>query len=153
MPPATLTPIETDEVTRLRAAIFRLGRWLRPTEAAAELTPTQISVLMTVVRHGPVGIADLAATAELNPTMLSRILAVLVERGLVRRVPDPDDRRAALVEATAAGRKLRERMRREQSAKLAPLLDDLPAEERQAIVIALPALESLVELLKERSVR
>lgn len=151
MSPATLTPIETDEVTRLRAAIFRLGRWLRPTEAAAELTPTQISVLMTVVSRDSVRLGDLAAIEGLNPTMLSRVLAVLVERGLVKRVADPDDRRAALLASTASGRRLRERMRKERSAKLEPVLAALSDPERQSIVDALPALEQLGVLLREQS--
>jgi DNA-binding MarR family transcriptional regulator len=151
MSPTTLTPIETDEVTRLRAAIFRLGRWLRPTEAAAELTPTQISVLMTVVARDTVRLADLAVAEGLNPTMLSRVLAVLVERGLVKRVADPGDRRAALVASTAAGRRVRERMRKERSAKLEPVLAALTDAERQSIVDALPALEQLCELLREEA--
>jgi DNA-binding MarR family transcriptional regulator len=150
MSPATLTHIETDEVTRLRAAIFRLGRWLRPTEAAADMTPTQISVLMTVVARETIRLADLAVAEGLNPTMLSRVLAVLVERGLVKRVPDPDDRRAALVASTAAGRRLRERMRKERSAMLEPMLAELSDAERRSIVDALPALELLGDLLRER---
>jgi DNA-binding MarR family transcriptional regulator len=150
-PTTTLIPIDTDEVTRLRAAIFRLGRWLRPTEAAAELTPTQISVLMTVVSRETVRLGDLAAIEGLNPTMLSRVLGVLVERGLVKRVADPDDRRAALVASTAAGRRVRERMRKERSAKLEPVLAALSNAERQSIVAALPALEQLGDLLREQA--
>lgn len=151
MSPATLTRIETDEVTRLRAAILRLGRWLRPTEAAAELTPTQISVLMTVVSRETIRLGDLATTEGLNPTMLSRVLAVLVDRGLVKRVADPEDRRAAVVASTAAGRRLRERMRKERSAKLEPVLAALSDADRRSIVDALPALELLGELLREGS--
>ena len=151
MSPTSLTRIETDEVTRLRAAIFRLGRWLRPTEAAAEMTPTQISVLMTIVARETVRLGDLAALEGLNPTMLSRVLAVLVDRGLVKRVADPGDRRAALVASTAAGRRLRERMRKERSAMLEPVLAELSEAERRAIVDALPALELLGDLLRERA--
>lgn len=141
---------ETDEVARLRGAIGALARRLRPTEATAGMTPTQISVLLSIVAHGPLRAGTLAEHESLNPTMLSRVLAILCERGVVRRVPDPSDRRATLVEATAAGRKLRERMRRERNAKLEPLLDELTAKERSAIVAALPALESLAELLAGR---
>jgi DNA-binding MarR family transcriptional regulator len=151
MPPATLTPNVTDEVTRHRAAIIPRGRWQRPTEAAAELTPTQISVLMTVVSRETVRLGDLAAIEGLNPTMLSRVLAVLVDRGLVKRVADPDDRRAALLASTASGRKVRERMRKERSAKLEPVLAALSDAERQSIVDALPALEQLGELLREQA--
>jgi DNA-binding MarR family transcriptional regulator len=151
MSSTTLAPTETDEVTRLRAAIFRLGRWLRPTEAAAEMTPTQISVLMTMVARETIRLGDLAAVEGLNPTMLSRVLAVLVERGLVKRVADPGDRRAALVASTAAGRRLRERMRKERSAMLEPVLAELSEAERRSIVDALPALELLGDLLRERA--
>jgi DNA-binding MarR family transcriptional regulator len=147
----TLTRTETDEATRLRSAIGRLARRLRHTEATAGMTPTQISVLMTVVRQESLRLAELAATEGLNPTMLSRVLAVLVERGFVRRLPDPDDRRAALVVATAAGRRVRERMLRERSQKLEPLLAELPDDERRALADALPALERLADLLRERT--
>jgi DNA-binding MarR family transcriptional regulator len=93
----------------------------------------------------------LAALEGLNPTMLSRVLAVLVDRGLVKRVADPDDRRAALVASTAAGRRLRERMRKERSAMLEPVLAELSEAQRRAIVDALPALELLGDLLRERA--
>lgn len=148
---ATLeTDEETDEVARLRGAIGALARRLRPTEATAGMTPTQISVLLSIVAHGPLRAGTLAEHEGLNPTMLSRVLAILCERGLVRRIADASDRRATLVEATAAGRKLRERMRRERNAKLEPLLEELTAKERSALVAALPALESLAELLAGR---
>jgi DNA-binding MarR family transcriptional regulator len=143
------TMVDTDEVARLRAVVGRLARRLRPTEAAGGLTATQISVLQTVVRSGSVGLAELAGLEGLNPTMLSRVVAVLVDRGLVRRLADEGDRRVARVEATTAARRLRERMRKERNAKLEPLLEQLRSDEREALVAALPALESLAELLQK----
>lgn len=143
--------VETDEVTRLRASILHLSRRLRPTEAGAGLTPTQLSVLLTVVHHDSLGIGELAELEGLNPTMLSRVLALLVERGLVRRVADPGDRRAARIAATAAGRRLRERMRKERNEKLVPVLAELTDADREALLAALPALEALAGLLKARA--
>jgi DNA-binding MarR family transcriptional regulator len=98
-----------------------------------------------------VRLGELTAAEGLNPTLLSRVLGVLVERGLVKRVADPDDRRAALVASTAAGRRVRERMRKERSAKLEPVLAALSNAERQSIVAALPALEQLGDLLREQA--
>jgi DNA-binding MarR family transcriptional regulator len=95
-------------------------------------------------------VAELAELEGLNPTMLSRVVAALAEQGLVRRVVDVEDRRAARIEATAAARRLRERMRRERSAKLEPVLDALPRREREALLAAVPALETLAELLQKR---
>src|SRR4051812_18654482 len=80
---------ELDVAIRLRSTISRLSRRLRPTQAATGLTPTQISVLVSVVLEGSLKLAELGAREGLNPTMLSRIVAQLGTRGLVRRTSDP----------------------------------------------------------------
>ena len=51
---------DTDQTARLRAVIGRLSRRLRPTSAGSELTPSQTSVLFTIVRLGPLGLSDVA---------------------------------------------------------------------------------------------
>jgi DNA-binding MarR family transcriptional regulator len=139
---------QDDAGARLRAVIARLGRSLRPTRAGSGLTPTQISVLFTVVRDGPLPLAELAEREALHPTMLSRVVAGLCEAGLVVRSADPGDRRAALAGATAAGRRTRERIKRERNEALAAHLAELTPGERRAIADALPALESLAERLR-----
>src|SRR5947209_14575939 len=94
--------LDLDTAARLRVAIGRLSRRLRTTAAgsAAGLTPTKISVLLTVVRDGPIRLSALAESESLNPTMLSRVIAHLVDAGLLARTSDDGDRRAAWVEAT-----------------------------------------------------
>ena len=141
-----------DTGARLRTAIGKLHRRLRPTAAgaAAGLTPTRASVLFTITRLGPIRLTDLAAEEGINPTMLSRVVAELSEAGLVERTCDPGDRRAALVEVTATGRRLLERMRRERTDVLNLALAELPAAERRRLKQALPALEQLAEELKEQ---
>jgi DNA-binding MarR family transcriptional regulator len=134
-----------EEVARLRAAIGRLSRVLRQTAAAGGLTPTQISVLFTIVKRGPLALSDLAEREALNPTMLSRVVGALAQAGLVTRTTAAGDRRAALVAATAAGRRLRERIHSERNDVLAASLARLEEGERAAILAALPALEALVE--------
>src|SRR5690242_5428100 len=108
MPTAPILDAET--ASRLRVAIARLSRRLRVTAAGSEagLTPTRISVLLTVVRQGPIRLADLALTESLNPTMLSRVISDLAGAGLVERISDDSDRRAAWVEVTDAGRQVAE---------------------------------------------
>ena len=136
----------------MRTAIARLSRRLRSTAAArdAGLAPTAISLLLTVVREGPIRLSELADTEGVNPTMLSRIVGGLVEDGLLTRSSDLGDRRAAWVEATAAGRRLVERMRRERTDAVNGALERLPGADRQRIERALPALEALAEELKGR---
>jgi DNA-binding MarR family transcriptional regulator len=146
----TLTHLDLETAARLRAVIGKLSRRLRPTPAAlaAGLTPTRISVLLTVVREGPIRLSDLAAAEAINPTQLSRAIAHLVEIDVVERAADEGDRRAAWVKPTAAGRRLAERIRRERTDALNLALDELEPVDRRRIEGALPALEQLADALK-----
>jgi DNA-binding MarR family transcriptional regulator len=147
--PAAALDIETG--TQLRAVIGRLSRRLRPTAAAvaAGLTPTRVSVLLHVERAGPVRLSELAASEGINPTMLSRVIANLVDAGLIERTSDEDDRRSAWATATDAGVRVAAQIRRERTDAVNAALDGLPHEERRRIERALPALEALAEELAE----
>ena len=132
---------------RLRIAVARLSRRLRPTEAAGVLTATEVDVLVAAERRGPIRLSDLASFAGLNPTMLSRLVPKLERAGLVRRLADGTDRRVCRVEATAKGRALLDRVRSERNDALSRRLDELDASEREAVLLALPVLEELAERL------
>ncbi len=150
----TLSPeLDLDTAARLRQVIGRLSRRLRSTAAArdAGLTPTAISLLLTVARVGPLRLSQLAESEGINPTMLSRAIAGMVQDGLLARQSDEGDRRAAWVEATAAGHKLAQRMRRERTRAVNEALETLPEAERRRVERALPALEALSESLKGRT--
>jgi DNA-binding MarR family transcriptional regulator len=144
--------LEVETAARLRTAIGRLSRRLRTTAAArdAGLTQTATSVLLSVVRSGPVRLSDLAETEGVNPTMLSRVVGGMVHDGLLVRSSDEGDRRAAWVNATPAGRKLAERTRRERTDAVNVALAALPESEQRRIERALPGLEALAEELKGR---
>jgi DNA-binding MarR family transcriptional regulator len=143
-------PSEIESTARLRAAIGKLSGRLRPTVAGAGLTPSQTSVLFTIVRIGPLRLSELAEIESLNPTMLSRITGQLVDSELIRRSADPGDRRAAFVEATASGRRLRERIHRERTLALSAHVEELDKEQREALWAALPVLEELAQRLPGR---
>jgi DNA-binding MarR family transcriptional regulator len=149
----TLTPVDLETAAQLRMAIGKLSRRLRPTPAAIEagLTPTQISLLLNVARQGPIRLSELAAAEAINPTQLSRSVAHLVDIGAVERASDQGDRRAAWVKPTATGRRLADKIRRERTDALNLALADLAPEERRRIEAAVPALERLAEILKDRS--
>ena len=147
--PIQTPAIDLDTAPQLRAVIGRLARRLRPTETAvsAGLTPTRITVLQAVTRRGPLRLSELAASEGINPTMLSRVTADLVDAGLLERASDQGDRRAAWVTATATGKRLAERIRRERTDAVSLALSALSGDEREIIERALPALEQLAEQL------
>ena len=71
------------------------------------------------------------------------------ERGLVRRLPDPNDRRGILVELTAAGKRLADRAIEMQFAMLAKQLSVLTRSERAQLGDLLAKLLSSSEADKE----
>lgn len=140
---ATRASIDEETVIRLRSAVMRIGRQMRTASGDEGLTSTQSGVLATLVRGGPMRAGDLAEAEAINPTLLSRVLAHLEERGLVERGPDPDDARCTRVAAAAAGRRLLGRLRARRAEILLARIERLPAERAAALHAALPALEDL----------
>ncbi|MGH3294670.1 MAG: MarR family winged helix-turn-helix transcriptional regulator [Trebonia sp.] len=140
--------MDTELVARLRAVIPRLARVLNDTSTGEDLTPTQYSVLALVRGRGPLGLTELTELEGLNPTMLSRIVKALDERGLIRRMPDPGDLRAARVAVTAEGEQVHERIRQQRTRVLSECLHDLPPDTTARLVAAVPDLEVLAEALK-----
>jgi DNA-binding MarR family transcriptional regulator len=143
--------MDDELVARLRGAIGRLARQLNETSTGEGLTPTQYSVLALVRLRGPLGLAELTELEGLNPTMLSRIVRALDERGLIRRLPDPTDLRAARVEITPEGALIHERVRERRTSVLSECLSRLPAETTETLLGAVPAMEALAEAVKSPS--
>ncbi|HLH82329.1 MAG TPA: MarR family transcriptional regulator [Trebonia sp.] len=143
--------MDAELVARLRGVIPRLARQFNETSTGEGLTPTQYSVLALVRVRGPLGLAELTDLEGLNPTMLSRIVRVLDERGLIRRLPDPSDMRAARVEVTPAGEQVHERVRRQRTQVLSECLERLPPRTAEQLLAAVPAMEALAEEVRSPS--
>jgi DNA-binding MarR family transcriptional regulator len=133
----------SETIDRLRGAVTRITRVFDRQVSAGGLTRTQLSVLASVDTRGPIGLGELADIEGVNPTMLSRIVGKLEDAGLIQRQPDPDDRRAARVDVTAAGAKVRRKLLAERSRLLAERLAALPDDQVALLLAALPALEAL----------
>src|SRR5580700_4339399 len=134
--------MDAELVARLRAVIGRLARQLNETSTGEGLTPTQYSVLALVRNRGPLGLAELTELEGLNPTMLSRVIRVLDDAGLIRRLTDPSDMRVARLEITSAGAQMHERIRERRTSVLADCLTRLPPPTATALLDTVPALEA-----------
>src|ERR1700753_3464443 len=89
-------------VSTLRSAVMRLSRRLRHQRVEESLTPTEMQVLATLARCGSASPGELARKEHVQPPSMTRIIAMLEEKGLVRREPHPDDRRQVVVSSTEA---------------------------------------------------
>jgi DNA-binding MarR family transcriptional regulator len=133
--------------TEVRLVVGRLARRLRQ-ESAGGLTPSQLSVLASVDRLGPIQLGDLARVEAVAPPTLTRAVDRLEEQGIVTRQPDPVDGRAVLVDITPTGRAALEDVRTARVAFLAKGLAELTEDERLVVADAVRLLNTL---LAERS--
>lgn len=135
--------MDASEVARLRVAVTRMARRLRKTSAPG-ITPSQLSVLFSVERHGPMTPGELAGREDVRPPSITRIVAALEEEGLLTR-RQGDDRRTSLVEVSPEGHRRLAAIRQRRDAWLQERLARLSDDEGGTITAALPLLERLLD--------
>jgi len=128
----------------LRLAITRTARRLRQ-EAGRELSPSQISALATIERHGPLTPSELADRERVKRPTATRVAAKLEEMGTIARTADPADARSSVLQITARGRALLGRLRRRKTAYLAQRLSALEADDLAILERASEVLERMLE--------
>jgi DNA-binding MarR family transcriptional regulator len=132
----------------LRSALHMI----RMLEYPGELSTTQVSILNTVAgQPHPMGL--LARRSGMTQPGMSQQVARLEKAGLLRREPDPDDARVALVTLTDLGAETRERVNRERNAVLARYFDELDEDARVALRAGLGPLARLSDAVVQREVR
>jgi len=91
----------------LAEAVWSVARQLRETSAKTlapwDINPSQLRALRVLTRHGTMRLTQLSEHLHIAPRSSTEVVDALESRGLVRRSPDPDDRRATLVEVTEHG--------------------------------------------------
>jgi DNA-binding MarR family transcriptional regulator len=129
---------------RLRLSSTRLARRLRQ-ESGTDLTPSQLTALASIDRHGPLTLGALAEVEQVAPPSITKVVAKLEAAELVVRRADDADRRVAWVSLTPAGATRLARIRRLRSRWLATRLAALEPEARTRLADALDVLDALVE--------
>jgi len=114
----------------------------------ADLSASAAFAMNRVCREGPIRLTMLAAKEGVSQPSMTQLIQRLERQGLVTRLADPEDGRAALIGITGPGQELlddRKRLRRE---RLAELLATLTPEEQSALWlsahVAFPILNRLV---------
>jgi DNA-binding MarR family transcriptional regulator len=125
-------------------SVFRASRALRR-ESQAGISPTLLAALATIERHGPITAGALAAHEQVRKPTVTRILAALVDEGLVERTPDPIDRRVSWVQLTPAGRARMRNVRRRTDRYLAQRLQRLEPADLATLERAADVLDRIVE--------
>lgn len=98
-----------------------------------DVSVSQCYALEAVLRHGGLTVNGLAAELYLDKSTASRVADGLERKGYVLRRRDPDDGRAVRLEATAAGGKLVQDIRRSILDEEKQLLAGFEPEVRRAL--------------------
>ncbi|MGK3203111.1 MarR family winged helix-turn-helix transcriptional regulator [Amycolatopsis sp. MEPSY49] len=144
----------TELADRLLGAVQGIRRVVRRRVRADvpgfPLPGAQVEVLRVVADQPGIGVAAAARELHLAANSVSTLVNQLVDAGLLRREPDPADRRATRLEITGAARERMAAWRRARTGLVADALAGLSEEDTAAIEQALPALEKLMGILKEQ---
>jgi DNA-binding MarR family transcriptional regulator len=136
-----------EAASALRRAVMGLGRRLRAERPADSLSATKLALLGHLYRRGPTTGVSLAELERIQPQSLTRVLADLVEAGLISRRPDPQDGRRQLLEITPDGRAALTGDMQMRDAWLAKAMDsELSDGERELLRTAAKLMERLADV-------
>jgi DNA-binding MarR family transcriptional regulator len=130
---------------RLHSTAIHLLRLVRQQDSATGIGPAQLSALSVIVFGGPLSLNELARAEQVRAPTMSRIVDALQDSGLSKRLQNPQDRRAVLIQATARGKKLLYEGRRRRVELLATRLQALNGRELERIEVAIQAVEKILQ--------
>jgi DNA-binding MarR family transcriptional regulator len=113
-----------------------------------ELGASAAFAMNRVCREGPIRLTTLAAKEGVSQPSMTQLIQRLERQGLVSRLADPDDGRAALIGITECGQALLDNRKRLRRERLKTLLATLTADEQCELWlsarVAVPVLDRLV---------
>ena len=145
MPTASPSVDLAELASHLRISVTRLARRLRR-EADANVTPTLLSAIATVERHGPLTAGDLAAHEQVRKPTATRLIGALLAKDLVDRTADPLDGRIVWLKLSPEGQRVLHRARRRKDEFLARRIKRLSADDQATLSRAVGILERLIEV-------
>jgi DNA-binding MarR family transcriptional regulator len=133
-PPKARARLDAD-ATALHDALSELVRVYqfrdRDRICCHDVSVTQCYAIEALIRRGPSGLNELDAELYLDKSTASRVVAALQRKRYVTRAPHPEDGRAIVLTATAAGRRLYEGIRGDLIGEAKQLLEDFEPEVRR----------------------
>jgi len=137
-----------ERITEMAAAVESTAESLVGVLDAARLAqspavpPAQLRVLAVIAANRHTNMSRLAEALDVVPSSASRLCDRLEATGLLRRVPDPRDRREVRLLLTPSARRLMEELRERRRGALAEVLGRMTPAAREEMVRALRAFEA-----------
>ena len=115
------------------------------TPPLSKLTQSQGRVMLYLSLRGPQRMSDIARLLSIGMASATPVVDGLVGHKLVRRQPDPEDRRVVRVELTAAGKRFHEELTRQHAQKLESMFGHVSPEQQKEV---LEHLRRVAEVMK-----
>jgi DNA-binding MarR family transcriptional regulator len=113
--------------------LWKLGMG-NPTSGTALVSPSQMALLDWIVASDGCGVQDIANGLNLTPPTVSVGVKRLEEAGLLKRKPNPQDKRAVQFFLTAKGQSLQKQALNFRRQKLELILSGLTQQEQETLL-------------------
>jgi DNA-binding MarR family transcriptional regulator len=144
------TSAAADTLLRTFARIRRAGRRQsgRPVELGS-LTTAQLELLRLVKRRPGISVAEAARELRLAANTVSTLVRELSDRGMLMRRASEADRRVAELDLEPDIREQIDAWRDRRLLALAAAIDELPSDEQDRLLDAVPLLEAVADRLEQ----
>ena len=126
-------------------ALHRLLRGIRIMLPDDQFNTTQLLILSQLAGAEPTRIGELAQQVHCSQPTATTVVNGLVAAGFVERIKDTRDGRAIKVSLTETGRQTLLTLGRRQAAYLDSVIDELPEDERETMLAAIPIMYRMAE--------
>jgi DNA-binding MarR family transcriptional regulator len=129
------------QIQAFRRQLRRLERFiimqLQQDALCCGISMAQCHTLLEIAEHDSTTISDLADNMCLDKSTLSRTVDGLVKEGWVKRIINPDNRRAQVLTLASSGKNLADRIHVKCNDLYRRLLDQLPPKKLDQILASL----------------
>lgn len=144
-----------DKVHEAAKTLQELSWWAQrksPAKAAGlePLPATEHAVLHYLDDHEGASVTEVGSALNMKTPNVSAAVRALVERGLVEKAADPQDRRKSLLRLTDLARTNREKLYAAATGALEEVLRTLSPEHRESLFSSLDALGEVAARLRPR---
>ena len=119
---------------------YELDAWMR-----LHLGIGQLKSLLFISNHGATTTGKLAAVLKVTPTNMTGVVDRLLEKNLITRTTNPDDRRELVLRMTPSGEELVTELRQKRKERMAELFNRLTDEEAAIVTQALKLMVTAIE--------
>lgn len=122
-----------EELIETVITVFHRFRDERRWRGAEDLSFPQIMLLLQLHREGPMSVGEVARNLCVTQGVITRMVDLLKQKGLIERVRKTEDRRVVILSLTSQGKRKAARIRKVMVEETKDILRAVPSREREEL--------------------